>query len=92
MTRDEQRAYSRGYNAGRKRMWPAYAPPAPPDPVIQEIVRTSQLLAEKVATWCGAFGEDDEFSKELQPLMDQVDAAQSKLTEWLLHHNGSSAP
>jgi hypothetical protein len=90
MTREERKAYSRGYYAGRNRRWPAYAPPAPPDLIMKDIVRISQELADHVAMWCGAFGDDDEFTKEMRPLCEAVDAAQSKVTDWLQDSSGDT--
>jgi len=82
-TREETRAYSRGYAAGLRRVWPAYHPPLPPDAISADIVKSAQALASSVATWCGAFGADDEFSREMAPLIKAVDDANEKLTQWL---------
>jgi hypothetical protein len=82
-TREEAKAYSRGYAAGQRRAWPAYHPPSPPDAMSAEIVKSAQALASKVADWCGAFGDDDEFSREMAPLLQAVDDANEKLTKWL---------
>lgn len=82
-TRDEARAYARGYAAGMRRAWPAYHPPAPPDAMSAEIVKAAQALAAKVAEWCGAFGDEDEFSLEMRPLLQAVDDSNEKLTKWL---------
>jgi len=83
MTNNEKKAYSRGYYAGSSRRWPDYHPPAPPDPLAAEIMKASVALANSVANWCGMFGDEDEFSKELRPLLEAVDAANAKVTAWL---------
>lgn len=82
-TREEACAYSRGYAAGMRRAWPAYHPPAPPEPLVAAVMLASKKLADHVANWCGAFGEDDEFYKEMQPLLDATDKAHSAVTAWL---------
>lgn len=82
-TRNEARAYARGYAAGMRRAWPAYHPPLPPDAMSAKIVKSAQALASSVADWCGAFGEEDEFSQEMAPLIKAVDEANEKLTKWL---------
>lgn len=87
-TREEARAYSRGYYAGMRRAWPAYHPPAPPDAMSAEIVKSAQALAEKVAVWCGAFGDEDEFAQEMAPLLQAVDDANEKLTKWMCSASG----
>lgn len=90
-TREEAKAYSRGYAAGMRRAWPSYCPPIPPDAVSAEIVKSAVALAEKVAQWCGAFGAEDEFSKEMVPLIQAVDDANKKLTQWLCSAPGKPA-
>ena len=87
VTRDEQRVYARGYQRGyktaRERHWPDYRPPTPPNEFVAAIMRASEKLADHVATWSGAFGEDDEFSLEMKPLLDAVDKAHCDVTRWL---------
>jgi hypothetical protein len=46
-------------------------------------MKASVALANSVANWCGMFGDEDEFSKELRPLLEAVDAANAKVTAWL---------
>lgn len=83
MTREEKKAYARGYNAGSRRAWPEYHPPRPPDAIAAEIIGSAKRLADKVADWCGAFGDKDEFTQQMLPLMQAVDVANSKLSQWL---------
>lgn len=82
-TRAETLAYAKGYYAGSLGRWPDHHPPTPPDALAAEIVKSAVELANHVASWSGAFGEDDEFSQEMKPLLEAVDRANCKLTDWI---------
>jgi hypothetical protein len=90
VTPEEQRAYSRGYNAGRRNAWPDHLPPAPPDPVIRRLMAAMKMLRDDVdhmlAT--GILDESDPVSLKLGAAVDECDAAAAAVTEWLKSGEG----
>jgi hypothetical protein len=83
MTRAEQLAYARGYNAGRGDRWPAHKPPMPPEPIIQRLMAALRALRDEADGQCAMFDPDDEMVVALGPHIDEADAALEAVTTWL---------
>jgi ribosome modulation factor len=83
MTKDESRAYSRGYNAGIYGRWAAHRPPAPPDQVVRALFDAAQALRDEADSICATLEPQDEFVKRLGPRIDAVDVVMCTITEWL---------
>lgn len=79
----EKRAYSRGYNAARKKSWPAHRPPLPPHEVVANLMSALQQLRDAVDNGCATFDATDPFVVALDPAITIADAAMEKVTEWL---------
>lgn len=88
MSREEtlaiRRAYARGYNAGRRGVWPDHRPIAPPEPVICQLVEAALKLRNAVDGQLAMLGEDDEWQTTLGDPMDELDEAMKKLSAWIL--------
>ena len=84
MTRDERRAYSKGYLAGSRHSWPAHRPPVPPEPVLGRLIIAVQKLRDAADNICATLCEEDEFVAELGPPVDEVDTAMAAITESFL--------
>lgn len=81
MTKDEQRAYARGYQRGAK--WPDHKPPTPPDRVLRSLVRSLRELRDVVDSELATFGSDDPIEDRLGPLVESADKALAELGAWL---------
>lgn len=82
MTDDEKRAYSKGYNAGARRAWPAHKSPVSKG-VVGEILAAAQELRDGIDGELATFAEDDELNIALGPLIDRYDEAMMKLNNWI---------
>jgi hypothetical protein len=80
---DAQKAYMRGYNAGRRNAWPAHMPPAPPEPVVARLLKALESLAGEYGYICATFEEDDPLVVKLGPLVDEANETIAGVTEWL---------
>lgn len=83
MTDAEKRAYQRGYAAGRQPVWPQHRPPLPPDPIIRRLMTAAQAIRDGHDSLLATLGPGDEFGKELEPGIDELDAAMVAVSEWL---------
>ncbi len=83
MTRDEQRAYSRGYQAGIRGRWPEHKPPEPPNEIIAGIMHATSELRDAVDSQLAMFGDDDEINIALNPKFAAFDEAMATVTQWL---------
>lgn len=75
--------YARGYNAGRRNVWPEHRPPQPPNDVFGEVMRCAIQLRDSVDAEIATLGEDDELSQNLAPKIDRLDEAITEITKWL---------
>lgn len=82
-TRDEKLAYAKGYSAGLNGRWPEHKPPAPPDPVIAEIIKATRSLRNAADAICSTLDEADDFVVSLGPKIDACDEAMIAVTAWL---------
>jgi hypothetical protein len=80
---DERRAYQRGYYAGSYRRWPDHKPPAPPDPVVAELLAAMAALRDEVDRALAVLDPDDPWERDLGPKVDACDEAAKKVTTWL---------
>jgi hypothetical protein len=76
-------AYQRGYAARGNGRWPRHKPPAPPDPVVRELLSAAAALRDVADNVCAQLDEQDDFVKELGPRIDQLDEAMAGITRWL---------
>jgi hypothetical protein len=83
VTREEKLAYSRGYNAGRKGVWPEHRPPMPPDETCRKVLEALRALRDGVDSELAKFDEHDEICMVLGPLIAQVDDVFEEIGDWL---------
>ena len=81
-TKEEKRAYARGYSAGHR--WPEHRPPMPPDGLYRELQESAQSLRDAVHYYCSTFPDDDPIQVDVSPKIDRIDDALEKIGEWLL--------
>ncbi len=87
MTREEQRAYSKGYAAAGRHAWPAHKPPLPPDEVVRGIITAAQMLFDKADSLQAGYEEDDELIEPLRCALDDFGAAMTVMTKWLVERD-----
>lgn len=83
MNNTEKRAYSRGFNAGRKGAWPLHRPPVPLNEDVKELMEALRALRDGVDSELATLCPDDEWVERLGPLVDQADHAFERIGEWL---------
>ena len=84
MTREEKLAYGRGYNTGAAGRWPEHRPPAPPDPLVAELMRAATSLRNAVDGELATLDEEEPWQKTLGDPLDAVDAAMTAIGQWLV--------
>lgn len=82
-TTDTQRAYSRGYSAGRGNKWPSNKPPLPPNEHAAAIIKAAIELRNAVDSEMATFDEDDEMALRLYVYVDALDEAMKRVDRWL---------
>ena len=87
-TRAERLAYGRGYNAGRAGKWPGHLPPAPPEPVVRELMDAVARIRDAANDWRAQISPDDEWVTALDDMIDAADAGVSAVSDWLLEAAG----
>lgn len=80
---ETSKAYSRGFYRGSRGAWPEHRPPAPPHEVLRPVIEAAQRLRDGADGICATLMDDDDFVKELGPLVDVFDEAMTKYGEWL---------
>ena len=84
MTRIERLAYQRGYSRGHR--WPEHRPPMPPNDVLAEYMMAMREGRDAIDMFQAALMPDDEWSKQLCPIIDRIDEAHEKLSAWILNY------
>lgn len=82
MNKDEQRGYSRGYQA-RADKWPAHRPPLLPEPIIANLMSSLIELRDICDNFRATLDPNDEFGIELEAGIDKADAALREVSTWL---------
>jgi ribosome modulation factor len=82
MTKEEQRAYQRGYATGIRGRWPAHRPPQPPNQVIANLLLALREIRDHLDTELAVIG-DPEWEAAFAPIINKADAAAESVTEWL---------
>lgn len=83
MTLEERRAYSRGYNSGRRGLWGAHLPPLPPQEELQRLMNAAQAIRNKADYFCSTIDPEDEWVGTLGPMIDGFDEAMQEFTDWI---------
>ncbi len=78
-----QRAYSRGYNAARKRAWPDHIPITPPHEIVGPYVEAAHAIRDGLDALLATFDPEDECEKRLGPLIDTFDERSREITKWM---------
>lgn len=91
MTVEEQRAYGRGYYAAASRRWPAYAPPHPPQAEVQALFDAAKELNDAAVAVLSVIIPDEPVFIELQKRQGEMDAAFTKITDWLLNQPNTTS-
>jgi len=81
MTKDETRAYSRGYNTGGR--WPEHRPPYPPEGIIRQLMEALREIRDTADTQCATLEPDDKWVEAFDAPIQKADDAIAAVSEWL---------
>lgn len=87
MTREENRKYALGYQAGLRRAWPPYRPPHPPQPQVKALFDAADELREAAFAVLSVIIPDEPIFLDLKAKAESMDAAFAQVTEWLKQHH-----
>lgn len=79
----ERLAYARGYNAGVRGRWPEHRPPAPPHPLVRNVLAAAQGLRDEIDSLFATLCEDDEFNVRIDPHIAAFDESMVAIDRWL---------
>ena len=88
MTREEQRAYMRGYSAGMRRVWPLYRPPHPPQSQVQALFDAADALREAAVSVLSVIIPDEPVFLSLQEKANAMDDSFAAVAAWLKRDDG----
>lgn len=80
---ETQLAYSRGYYAGSKHVWPNWLPPTPPQAEVAAMIVAARALRNAIDNKLATLDENDDWNTELGPLIDQWDEKEKAVLEWI---------
>lgn len=81
--RERQRAYARGYNAGRAGKWPNGIPPMPNELMLQ-LATAARLARDILDGELACLSPDDEpWVSRFNPAIDAVDDALTRIDRWM---------
>ena len=79
---DYKRGYAKGYTT-RSAHWPLHQPPLPPEPITREVFDAAMQLRDEVDGFLATIDPEDPLQSKLGPRVDELDAALTKVSEWL---------
>lgn len=88
MTIEEQRAYGRGYHAGRSLHWPAHRLPEPPN----EVLRSYMQAVNELADFCQRLADQQKDFASKRAMLDRIELLQHeerRVGEWLMQKETS---
>jgi hypothetical protein len=80
---DYKRGYASGYSAGVRGIWSTHRPPEPPNEIVRELMEAARKLRDKADAYCATLPNDDEMRADFEPLIDGIDEAFMRISEWL---------
>ena len=92
MTLEKRRAYSKGYNAGRRGSWPDHKPPMPPHGLTANLIASARALRDGVDGELAAFLDDEPLFEPMGPLIDALDDSLAAISTWLRTQAESESP
>ena len=90
MASDYKKAYSKGYNAGARGLWPEHRPPHPPHELIGRLMDSVLKLRDAVDGELATLDKDDPWQTILGDPMDIVDELLVEVGVWLTAESPST--
>lgn len=81
-SRDERRAYARGYNNAKGDVWPQVLP-SPPNAVVRRLMAAVSRIRSTADGLRATFDPDDEVNAIFDAMIDEADEARIAVEQWM---------